>query len=76
MSQTSQNAARGENENFLTRARYRFGRWLLRPKSVQIVNHYRDAMSRNEINGRHREAEHCQYIVIGADYIGWKRQHG
>lgn len=59
------------NINLVRRTRYSLGRWLLRPLSRQIVNHYADAMTKNHLAGKMEEGGHCCYILIGARYVGY-----
>lgn len=55
----------------LSRIRYRLGRWLLRPKTNAIFEHYTRVATTHHRNDDHERETRCKYIMIGARYVGY-----
>lgn len=54
---------------FIFRYRIKLARWLIRPMARSIIKSYDQAARYQHSCGRHVEAEHCEYIAIGASYV-------
>lgn len=59
----------------LNEARYRLGRWLIRPEAARVIVHYDNVIKQTDDA---RMSERLSYIIIGAKYVanGWSGQEG
>ena len=58
----------------MTHLRYRFGAWLLRPYLAERIREYAKAEYKQRAAGNRREADNCDYIIIGLRYAAWPRR--
>ena len=56
---------------YANNARYRLGRWLVRPEAEHVINHYLHVAEQEATDNRTKER--LRYIAIGAKYVayGW-----
>lgn len=59
----------------IERLRAWLGRILLRNETRRIIEHYRQAAVQDRRAGKDAQAERCDYIVIGAIYVGERWPH-